>query len=76
MLPGPAVPGSCLVYFHILWAILSTSTVEVSLKSFGDLEKVLLYTVLSINPQAFFLFALLPSQYLPAPYDDSVVRSR
>ena len=27
MLPGPAVPGSCLVSFHILWAILSTSTV-------------------------------------------------
>jgi len=28
MLPGSAVPGSCLVSFHILWAILSTSTVE------------------------------------------------
>ena len=28
ILPGPAVPGCCLVYFHILWAILSTSTVE------------------------------------------------
>ena len=28
MLPGPAVPGSCLVSFHILWAILSTSTVQ------------------------------------------------
>ena len=28
MLPGPAVPGSCLVSFHILWDILSTSTVE------------------------------------------------
>ena len=27
MLPGPAVPGSCLVSFHIMWAILSTSTV-------------------------------------------------
>ena len=27
MLPGPAVPGSCLVSFHILWAILRTSTV-------------------------------------------------
>ena len=27
MLPGPAVPGSCLVSFHILWAILSTCTV-------------------------------------------------
>ena len=27
MLPGPAVTGCCLVYFHILWAILSTSTV-------------------------------------------------
>ena len=27
MLPGQAVPGSCLVSFHILWAILSTSTV-------------------------------------------------
>ena len=27
MLPGPAVPGSCLVSLHILWAILSTSTV-------------------------------------------------
>ena len=27
MLPGPTVPGSCLVSFHILWAILSTSTV-------------------------------------------------
>ena len=26
MLPGAAVPGSCLVSFHILWAILSTST--------------------------------------------------
>ena len=28
MLPGPAVPGSCLVSFHFLWAILSTSTVH------------------------------------------------
>ena len=28
MLPGPAVPGSCLVSFHFLWAILSTSTVD------------------------------------------------
>ena len=27
MLLGPAVPGSCVVSFHILWAILSTSTV-------------------------------------------------
>ena len=27
-LPGPAVPGGCLVSFHILWAILSTSTVN------------------------------------------------
>ena len=27
MLPGPSVPGSCLVSFHILWTILSTSTV-------------------------------------------------
>ena len=27
MLPGPAVPGCSLVSFHILWAILSTSTV-------------------------------------------------
>ena len=27
MLPGPAVPGCCLVSFHIMWAILSTSTV-------------------------------------------------
>ena len=26
MLPGPAVPGCCSVSFHILWAILSTST--------------------------------------------------
>ena len=28
MLPVPAVPGSCLVSFHFLWAILSTSTVD------------------------------------------------
>ena len=28
MLPGSAVPGSCLVSFYFLWAILSTSTVE------------------------------------------------
>ena len=27
MLPDPAVPGYCLFSFHILWAILSTSTV-------------------------------------------------
>ena len=27
MLPVPAVPGSCLVSFHFLWVILSTSTV-------------------------------------------------
>ena len=27
MLHGPAVPGSCLVSFHILWAILSMCTV-------------------------------------------------
>ena len=27
MLPGPAVPGCCLVSFHFLWAILSMSTV-------------------------------------------------
>ena len=29
LLPGPVVPGSSLVSFHILWAILSTGTVEV-----------------------------------------------
>ena len=29
MLPGPSVPGSCLVFFHFLWAILSTSTVHI-----------------------------------------------
>ena len=28
MLPGPAVPGCCLVSVHFLWAILSTSTVH------------------------------------------------
>ena len=28
MLPGPAVTGCCLVYFHFLWVILSTSTVQ------------------------------------------------
>ena len=32
MLPGPAVLGCCLLSFHILWAILSTSTVYFSLK--------------------------------------------
>ena len=31
MLSGPAVPGCCLVSFHILWAILSTSTVHCKL---------------------------------------------
>ena len=30
MLPGPAVPGGCLVSFHNLWAILSTSTVQLA----------------------------------------------
>ena len=29
MLPGSAVPGSCLVSFYFLWAILSTGTVYV-----------------------------------------------
>ena len=29
MFPGSAVPGSCLVSFYFLWAILSTSTVHV-----------------------------------------------
>ena len=37
MLPDPAVSGSSLVSFHILWAILSTSTVlcraKISLRS-------------------------------------------
>ena len=28
MLPGPAVPGSCLVSFHFLWAILCPQTVR------------------------------------------------
>ena len=28
LLPGPAVPGCCLFFFHFLWAILSTSTVD------------------------------------------------
>ena len=27
MLPGPAVPGSCLVSFHFLWAILCPQAV-------------------------------------------------
>ena len=31
MWPGPAVPGCCLVSFHILWAILSTSTVIITI---------------------------------------------
>ena len=30
MFPGSAVPGSCLVSFYFLWAILSTSTVVVT----------------------------------------------
>ena len=32
MLPGPAVPGCSLVSFHILWAILSTSTVSITVQ--------------------------------------------
>ena len=32
MLPGSAVPGSCLVSFYFLWAILSTSTVHTVLR--------------------------------------------
>ena len=28
ILPGLAVPGSCLLSFHILWAILITCTVQ------------------------------------------------
>ena len=35
MLPGPAVPGSCLVSLHFLWAILSTSTVPLIKALFG-----------------------------------------
>ena len=34
MLSGAAVHGSCLVSFHILWAILSTSTVQSCVKTF------------------------------------------
>ena len=36
---GPAVPGCCLVSFHILWVILSTSTVLANLQMVvgGDL---------------------------------------
>ena len=30
MLPGPAVPGCCLVSYHFLWILLSTSTAEVT----------------------------------------------
>ena len=29
MLLGAAVPGCCLVSFHILWVILSTSTIDI-----------------------------------------------
>ena len=36
MLPGSAVPGSCLVSFYFLWAILSTSTVGVCVCSSFD----------------------------------------
>ena len=36
MLPGPAVPDSCLVSFHILWAILSTTTVQGVAEVFTD----------------------------------------
>ena len=28
LLPGPAVPGSCLVSFHFLWAILCPQAVH------------------------------------------------
>ena len=28
MLPGPAVPGHCLVSYHFLWGKLSTRTVH------------------------------------------------
>ena len=28
MLPGPAVPGCCLVSFHFLWAILCPQAVD------------------------------------------------
>ena len=30
LLPGPAVPGSCLVSFHFLWAILCPQAVLIS----------------------------------------------
>ena len=34
MLPGPAVPGGCLVSLHILWAILRPHPVQSSVKTF------------------------------------------
>ena len=40
ILPGPAVPGSCLLSFHILWAILSTSTVYISQREGQWLKKI------------------------------------
>ena len=47
MFPGPAVPGCCLVSFHILWAILSTSNVQT-----GDLQLqgVSGFVAILINP--------------------------
>ena len=55
MLPGPAVPGCCLVSFHILWAILSMSTVifHKQLKIFN--YKSNSQTVVSNLPELFMV---------------------
>ena len=48
MLPVPTVPGSCLVPFHFLWAILSTRTVhafDVSFDHSLGFVSVIMYAV-------------------------------
>ena len=48
LLPGPAVPGHCLVFFHFLLAILSTSTVYTFNDCESDLEGGYLFDILPL----------------------------
>ena len=38
LLPGPAVPGSCLVSFHFLWAILCPQAVHPGKKDISEYD--------------------------------------
>ena len=52
MLPGPAVPGCCLISFHFLWAIHPIRPVQKDCNPFSELGKILFAKLCTYLPSS------------------------